>query len=115
MDSGKFRKDLYYRLRSQKVEIPPLRERDGDIAHLWQHFTSQSAQQLKQKVPISSEDALKKLNQYEFAGNVRELEAMAFQAVSQFKHYIDQQEIDLILGIQKNLSPSNHTERTHLS
>lgn len=70
---GEFRKDLYYRLNVVPLEIPPLRERMGDIPVLLQHFMQRFASE--HKLPVSSfgKSALCRLSAYHWPGNVREL------------------------------------------
>ncbi len=71
---GTFRQDLYYRLSVIPIIIPPLRERKGDIALLTERFLKIKSKKLEKSVPeISREDYLKILN-YNWYGNVRELE-----------------------------------------
>jgi DNA-binding NtrC family response regulator len=69
-----FREDLYYRLNVIAVEIPPLRDRAGDILLLVRNFSEKFAQELGKPVPRLSENALQVLKNYDWPGNVRELE-----------------------------------------
>ncbi|MBP1148544.1 MULTISPECIES: sigma-54 interaction domain-containing protein [Methylocaldum] len=70
---GEFRKDLYYRLNVVPIEIPPLRERMGDIQLLLQHFMMQFAEEHKLPEASFSKAALSRLATYSWPGNVREL------------------------------------------
>jgi DNA-binding NtrC family response regulator len=70
---GEFRKDLYYRLNVVPLEIPPLRERMGDIQVLLSHFLGQFADAHKLPPCILSKLALMRLQAYGWPGNVREL------------------------------------------
>jgi len=70
---GEFRKDLYYRLNVVPIEIPPLRERMGDIQLLLQHFMKQFAEEHKLPEASFSKAALGRLTAYAWPGNVREL------------------------------------------
>lgn len=80
---GKFRKDLYYRLRTHMVSIPPLRERLNDLPLLIDHFMRQACTELqKPSLNVPNNLALQ-LQQYSFPGNVRELRALVYDAVSQ--------------------------------
>lgn len=83
--SGEFRKDLYYRLQAHQVQIPSLRERSEDIPMLLHHFVDQASEDLGKPAPVVSDRLLKMLKGYSFPGNVRELEAMVFNAMSQLK------------------------------
>jgi DNA-binding NtrC family response regulator len=79
---GSFRKDLYYRLRAHHMHIPALRERKADIAPLLHHFLEQAARELDKKVPTIPRELPVLLATYDFPGNVRELKAMVYDAVS---------------------------------
>ncbi len=80
--SGIFRRDLFYRLRTHQVQIPALRERTGDIPLLLDHFLGEAAQALDRKKPTPPRELAQFLATYSFPGNVRELRAMAYDAVS---------------------------------
>jgi len=76
-----FRKDLVYRINTVEIIVPPLRERERDIALLAKHFTElYSEKYLKPKVSVE-ESFLKKLEAYHFPGNVRELQYAIERAV----------------------------------
>ncbi|CAH2031371.1 sigma-54-dependent transcriptional regulator [Trichlorobacter ammonificans] len=80
--AGKFRKDLYYRLCSHRIHIPPLSERREDIPLLLDHFLEKAARALKKPQPKASREVTALLSTYNFDGNVRELHAMVFDAVA---------------------------------
>ncbi|MDA8409707.1 MAG: sigma-54 dependent transcriptional regulator [Treponema sp.] len=80
--SGGFRKDLYYRLHSHHVHIPPLRERREDIPFLVERFFEESSDELSKKLPSFPPELFGLLRAYDFPGNVRELRAMVFEAVN---------------------------------
>ncbi len=71
---GKFRDDLYYRLNVLKIELPPLSERRDDIPLLIDHFIEKMNIRLGKKIEGISHEALNILMQYDFPGNIRELE-----------------------------------------
>ena len=71
---GAFREDLYYRLNVIAVELPPLRERKGDIPLLVAHFLEKFSEKNKKKFSSVSDGFLKTLEAYHWPGNVRELE-----------------------------------------
>jgi transcriptional regulator with PAS, ATPase and Fis domain len=73
MDKGLFREDLYYRLATFKILIPPLRERGQDILLLSEHFLSLLAQKRGVPVPTLNRAAKSTLLQYSWPGNVRQL------------------------------------------
>lgn len=82
MSMDRFRKDLYYRLQTHHVHIPPLRERMDDLPFLLAHFLAQTAKSLGKKKPIPPPELLILLSSYDFPGNIRELQSMIFDAVS---------------------------------
>lgn len=81
-EHGQFRNDLYYRLKIHHVNIPPLRERKEDIALLLEHFLKQASDELNKEVATIPASLLVLLENYSFPGNIRELRAMAFDAMS---------------------------------
>lgn len=79
VDKGRFREDLYYRLNTIPIFVPPLRERGQDIELLFRKFTSDFSEKNRVK-PISlTEDAKALLLQYRFPGNIRQLKNLAEQ------------------------------------
>ncbi len=80
--AGQFRKDLYYRLRAHHLHIPPLRERKDDIPLLLDHFLEEAAHAFGKKRPTYPKELLTLLTTYSFPGNIRELRAMVFDAMS---------------------------------
>lgn len=81
-DQANFRRDLYYRLNVLNINIPPLRERLGDIEELSGYLIKKINAKLNKKVTAISEDALKYLVQYNWPGNVRELENVIERAIN---------------------------------
>nr|WP_275976796.1 sigma-54 dependent transcriptional regulator [Polyangium aurulentum] len=79
---GKLRQDLYYRLNVIRLELPPLRERPGDIPRLAERFVRRFASELGKDVRGLTPDALRALDAHPFPGNVRELENMMERAVA---------------------------------
>ena len=78
---GRFRDDLYYRLNVITVDLPPLRERREDIPLLADHFIKKFAQENGKGVKQITPEALRPLLDYEWRGNVRELENVIERAV----------------------------------
>lgn len=70
---GKFREDLYFRLNTVTIQVPPLRERGEDIELLFRYFSSQFADQYGREPVRLSPDAVELLHKYHWPGNVREL------------------------------------------
>jgi DNA-binding NtrC family response regulator len=86
IQQGRFREDLYYRLKVIDIELPPLRERKEDIPLLVQHFIRKFSDELKKSVSAITEDALKILVNYAWPGNVRELENIIQRAITLSRH-----------------------------
>jgi two-component system NtrC family response regulator len=78
---GEFREDLYYRLAEIVVKIPTLAERHGDVTLLAKHFVSKFARDMNPQVKGLSPDALAVLNDWQWPGNIRELENRMKRAV----------------------------------
>lgn len=81
VDEGRFREDLYYRLETFALRVPPLREREDDIDLLALRFLKLSATAQQKRIRGFSVDALKVLKRYSFPGNVRELQNVVERAV----------------------------------
>jgi two-component system response regulator PilR (NtrC family) len=79
---NRFRQDLYYRLNVIRIELPPLRDRPGDVPRLAERFVRRFAAELGKDVRGLAADALRALDGYAFPGNVRELENMMERAVA---------------------------------
>jgi two-component system NtrC family response regulator len=73
-ESGRFREDLYHRLRMVEIELPPLRERRSDIPMLARHFLDLANQKPGRKIEGFTNAAMDRLVAYCWSGNVRELE-----------------------------------------
>ena len=81
MDEGNFRNDLFFRLKTHHIHIPPLRERLDDLPLLLKHFAAEAAKTLSKPVPEISPELVQRLSGYSFPGNIRELQSMIFDAV----------------------------------
>jgi len=81
LEESKFRNDLYYRLNSFEIIIPPLRERRDDIPILFDYFIKLISQKLNKKIPSIDSSVVKALSAYDFPGNVRELRNMVERAL----------------------------------
>jgi DNA-binding NtrC family response regulator len=82
VEKGSFRNDLYYRLNTHVIAVPPLRERREDIPLLLGHFLQESARALHKRAPTPPPELLSLLAAYDFPGNVREMQMMVADAVS---------------------------------
>jgi DNA-binding NtrC family response regulator len=111
--SGRFRKDLYYRLCDHHIHIPPLRKRMEDLPLLVDHFMEKAATTMGKSRPTPPEELLTLLATHPFPGNVRELESMVFDAVS--SHRSGKLSLDIFKShiFQKPPSPrEDHRDQT---
>ncbi len=81
VEDGKFRRDLYYRLTITELELPPLRERPEDIQLLARHFLAISGEEVDADGAAAAPEVFLKLSQYDWPGNIRELENVIHRAV----------------------------------
>ena len=98
-EAGTFRPDLYYRLSTHRIHLPPLQKRPHDLPLLLDHFLTTAARNLNKRKPTAPCELVQLLSTYRFPGNIRELEAMVTDAVSRhtsrmlslqpFKAYVD--------------------------
>lgn len=79
---GNFREDLYFRINVINIAVPPLREREGDLPLLAQHFLEKYSVELSKDIKKISAYAMDILGQYYFPGNVRELENIIERSVA---------------------------------
>lgn len=118
---GKFRKDLYYRLRGHQIHIPSLRERLEDIPLLLDHFLEEASKSMNRKKPTPPPELVTLLSTYGFPGNVRELQAMVFDAVARhksgilsmdvFKEIIGQEHLSQEVGVLPGVQEENLVHR----
>jgi transcriptional regulator with GAF, ATPase, and Fis domain len=85
MAQGRFRRDLYYRMRTHYIRVPPLRERKDDLPLLVSFFLQEAARDLNKPIPNYPPELITLLAAYHFPGNIRELRAMVFEAASNHK------------------------------
>ena len=81
VENGNFRDDLYYRLNVVGLEIPPLRNRKEDIPFLVEHFLASHAAELNKTIEKVDDEAMRALQNYEWKGNVRELDNVIERAM----------------------------------
>ncbi|MBF0107720.1 MAG: sigma-54-dependent Fis family transcriptional regulator [Magnetococcales bacterium] len=87
IQEGRFRRDLYYRLATHSVRLPPLRERSEDLPLLLAAFVEEAARVSgRDHPPAIPPEAIQVLGAYPFPGNVRELRAMTIDAVARSQH-----------------------------
>jgi DNA-binding NtrC family response regulator len=87
VEDGTFRKDLYFRLCTHQIEVPPLRQRKEDIPLLFEHFLAKAADEMDKPVPAFPKQLPVLLSTYHFPGNIRELQALVYDALSQHKSH----------------------------
>lgn len=120
---GKFREDLYYRLATIEIHIPPLRERKEDIHLLFRKFAADFAQKYKMPTIKLNDDAVKILENYTFPGNIRQLRNIAEQisvveenriiSIDKLMHYLPKINTNLpmiIGGLKSDTDFSNERE-----
>ncbi len=101
VDENEFREDLFYRLNSFPIVIPPLRDRRGDIVILIDHFIKKFNEKMDTNIKGVTKKALKILYDYNWPGNIRELENTIERCVI----LTDKQEIDVDVLPEQILSP----------
>jgi Nif-specific regulatory protein len=117
---GRFREDLYYRLKGVEVELPPLRERREDIPHLVRFFVEDFCRRENVPPPMFSKEALALLLEHDYPGNVRELQNLVEGAVSLADRKVDAELLrSLIGGAPPQAGPEpldlEGVERRHIS
>jgi DNA-binding NtrC family response regulator len=110
-ESGKFRKDLYYRLCCHQVHIPPLRERREDLPILLDHFLEKASNLLGKRKPTPPGEFVTLLSTYGFPGNIRELQSMILDAVS--SHKSGKLSMEGIRSYLRQKEPSLDTDSRH--
>ena len=85
VETGSFREDLFFRLLSHHIRVPPLRERMSDLPMLVEHFLEEAAAATGKRKPTAPRELTMYLSSYAFPGNIRELKAMVYDAVSSHK------------------------------
>lgn len=111
---GQFREDLYYRLNVVRIDVPPLRHRKNDIPALIVHFLRKINNQLHKNVCKVPYDVLEMLMDYEWTGNVRELENTLLQAVVLSKGEVLEKE-NILIRKNSNTVVNTKNEMTSLS
>jgi two-component system response regulator HupR/HoxA len=82
VEDGRFREDLYYRLRVVEIELPPLRDRPGDIPQLAHHFLDRANNRMNRSIQGFTNAAMDRMVAHTWSGNVRELENEIERAVA---------------------------------
>lgn len=112
MEQGHFREDLYFRLNVFAIHLPPLRDRKDDIPALVDYFIKNQNQILNRSVKTVSTDALQLLTNYDYPGNVRELQNIIISVMTQQKgDVITSRDIQYVLDNTK-IIPRNSLSST---
>jgi DNA-binding NtrC family response regulator len=82
VDEGKFREDLYYRLNVINLHVPPLRDRREDVSSLANYFVRSAAAKMNKSIRNIEPEALEKLKNYSWPGNIRELQNVVERTVA---------------------------------
>ncbi|MFA9399061.1 MAG: sigma 54-interacting transcriptional regulator [Clostridiaceae bacterium] len=82
IENGEFRNDLYYRLNVLSILLPPLKKRKEDLNLLVEHFIKKISNKLQRPIPKISPSALNLIHNYDFPGNIRELENIIERAIN---------------------------------
>ncbi len=107
IEEGKFREDLFYRLNTVEIELPPLRERQGDIHLLFRKFASDFAQKYGKPAIRLTPEAIAVLESYEWPGNIRQLRNVVEEiSVMEEKRLIDGETLKKYLPNYRQKLPS---------
>lgn len=110
--NGRFREDLYYRLNTVQIDMPPLRERMGDIHLLFRKFAIDFAEKYRMPELQLNEDAVRYLEQYNFPGNVRQLRNLVEQmTVVEPNRRISAQKLAEYIPIDNQLPMLSHQSK----
>lgn len=124
IEKGKFREDLYYRLSTIEIFLPPLRERHDDIHLLFRKFAADFANKYKMPQIKLDENAVKYLSNYQWSGNIRQLRNFAEQIsiletkrevnLETIKHYLPQQGKNLPSIVETKKSDSDFSSEREI-
>ena len=119
VQKGKFREDLYYRLSTVPIFVPPLRERGSDLELIFRKFAGDFSEKYKTKPLKLTNEAIETLHSYDFPGNIRQLKNIVEQmSVLEFEKNIQADVMQKYLPRAKNNFPvlyKGHSESESLS
>jgi DNA-binding NtrC family response regulator len=105
---GRFRSDLCYQANVVNIELPPLRNRAGDIHLLAEHFLARCRATLGKRIDGFADDALRAMREYEWPGNVRELEVCVERAAAQCRDgSIGAHDLPTIVALSRPATPDS--------
>jgi len=114
---GKFREDLYFRLKVLEIVLPPLRERKADIPNLVQHLLEKINRDLHRHVTKVPDNVMERLMRHDWPGNVRELENVLTQAVLRSPGQLvalDFWSMNAVIGEKRELKSLAEIEKEHI-
>ncbi len=116
-ETGKFRADLYYRLSVFTIPLPPLREREEDLATLVQMFVKRFSQEFGREIREVSEEALARLQSHHWPGNIRELQGVLKQAILRSTGHVLQPSFlpELSSGSDRAVAASSNGKSSEIS
>ncbi|MGG1484093.1 sigma 54-interacting transcriptional regulator [Peribacillus castrilensis] len=113
-EEGTFRKDLYYRLNILSLEVPPLRERTGDVPLLLNHFLTKTCAEIRRPPLKIGDQDMFVLEQYGWPGNVRELRNFAYKvAIKANGNIITNSDFPKEIGLTNRIINYSATDHTH--
>jgi len=117
-ENGRFRSDLYYRLSVFPIELPPLRERPGDVPRLVWHFAKKYARRMNKQIEIIRAEDMEAMVHYRWPGNVRELQNFIERSVILSPDAVFRPPLAELKRIGRNIPPEVRTlaeaEREHI-
>jgi transcriptional regulator with PAS, ATPase and Fis domain len=112
VQKGKFREDLYYRLSTVPIYVPPLRERGEDIVLLFRKFASDFSEKYRTKPLHLTEDAKRVIMKYSFPGNIRQLKNLVEQiSVLELNREINSETLLRYLPSENSMVPALYSEQ----
>lgn len=112
VEKGKFREDLYYRLSTVPIYVPPLRERGDDVNLLFRKFASDISDAYRIKPVVLNDEARELLRRYRFPGNIRQLKNIVDRlSVLEMERVIDVPVLQKYLPKEDSLLPALYTGR----
>ena len=117
-ENGRFRSDLYYRLSVFPIELPPLRERPGDVPRLVRQFAKKYARRMNKQIEIIRAEDMEAMVHYRWPGNVRELQNFIERSVILSPDAVFRSPLAELKRIGRNIPPEVRTlaeaERAHI-